>query len=96
MLVVIDGLLVRSEADLHEALARVLDFGPYYGRNLNALWDRLSTDVERPVELVWQHSAASKEAMGAEVFEKISSLLVRVMEQDESFGLEERLTLRFE
>ncbi|MCK6885045.1 barstar family protein [Enterobacter roggenkampii] len=26
-----------------------LDFGPYYGRNLDALWDRLSTDVERPV-----------------------------------------------
>ncbi|EOG8017508.1 barstar family protein [Enterobacter ludwigii] len=27
-----------------------LDFVPYYGRNLDALWDRLSTDVERPVK----------------------------------------------
>jgi ribonuclease inhibitor len=94
--VTIDGSLIRSESDLHDALAGELDFGPYYGRNLDALWDRLSTDVERPVELIWENSGASKAILGVEVFEKISSVLIRVMDQDESFGLDERFTVRFE
>ena len=96
VLVAIDGSLIRSESDLHDCLARELDFGPYYGRNLDALWDRLSTDVERPFEIVWEHSEASKSLMGVEVFERICSVLVRAMDQDESFGLEERFTVRFE
>ena len=45
MLLEIDGCEVRTEADLHILLARALDFGPYYGANLDALWDRLSRDV---------------------------------------------------
>ena len=77
MRVTIHGALIRSESDLHDALADKLDFGPYYGRNLDALWDRLSTDVERPVELVWENSEVSKGLLGAEIFERISSLLIR-------------------
>ncbi|MEV7025641.1 barstar family protein [Kitasatospora sp. NPDC093558] len=82
MRVTVDGLTIRREADLHVLLARELDFGPYYGHNLNALWDRLSTDVERPVELVWQHSEASRAQLGAESFERIAALLERVVRQD--------------
>jgi ribonuclease inhibitor len=96
MRVSIDGSLIKSESDLHEVLSRKLDFGPYYGRNLDALWDRLSMDVERPVELVWEKSEVSKTFLGAEVFNKISSVLIRVMDQDQSFGLNERFTVRFE
>ncbi|MEU3188129.1 barstar family protein [Streptomyces sp. NPDC006923] len=96
MRVTIDGSQIRSESDIHDALSRKLDFGPYYGRNLDALWDRLSADVERPVELIWEHSEASKAALGIEVFERFSSVLIRVMDQDESFGLDERFTVRFE
>ncbi|MEE1784134.1 barstar family protein [Streptomyces sp. SP17BM10] len=96
MRVTIDGPTIRSEADLHALLARELDFGPYYGHNLNALWDRLSTDVERPVELVWRNAEASRAQLGAELFGRVSALLERVVRQDEDFGLRERFTVRFE
>ncbi|MGW2857185.1 barstar family protein, partial [Streptomyces sp. NPDC001215] len=64
MRIEIDGAAIRSESDLHEFLSRALDFGPYYGANLSALWDRLSTDVERPVEIVWKESELSRTALG--------------------------------
>ncbi|MGQ4357915.1 barstar family protein [Streptomyces drozdowiczii] len=54
MRIAIDGTHIGSQADLHRFLAGPLDFGPYYGHNLSALWDRLSRDVERPVEIVWE------------------------------------------
>jgi ribonuclease inhibitor len=94
--VTIDGSQIRCESDLHDFLARELDFGPYYGRNLDALWDCLSADVERPVVLVWEKSEVSRTLLGVEVFERISSVLIRVMDQDDSFGLDERFTVHFE
>jgi ribonuclease inhibitor len=93
--VVIDGKAIRSEADLHDQLAGPLDFGPYYGRNLNALWDRLYRDVEGPVELVWADAAVSEENLGAELFGKIAKLMTDVMESEAGTSLENRFTVRF-
>ncbi|WNG33076.1 barnase inhibitor [Archangium violaceum] len=89
MLVELDGSRIKSERDFHEQLSRKLDFGPYYGRNLDALWDRLSADVERPVKLIWKDAEVSRLALGA-VFDRIVSILRRVEEQDRTFGLAER------
>jgi ribonuclease inhibitor len=96
MRVEIDGTAVRAVSDVHGQLARALDFGPFYGNNLSALWDRLSTDVERPVELVWVNSMASREALGDELFEKVSQVLCEVQDQDAAWGLEQRFTVVFE
>ncbi|MFI5590920.1 barstar family protein [Amycolatopsis sp. NPDC051758] len=95
MRVVIDGKAIRSEADLHDQLAGPLDFGPYYGRNLNALWDRLYRDVERPVELVWADAAVSEEHLGAELFATIAKLMTDVMAGDAEHPAENRFTVRF-
>lgn len=95
MKVEIDGSSIRSGRDLHEFLSRTLDFGPYYGANLSALWDRLSTDVERPVEIVWKQSELSRQVLGEDEFAKFRDLLLRVQAQDESFGLADRLTVKF-
>ena len=95
MRVVIDGKAIRSEADLHDQLAGPLDFGPYYGRNLNALWDRLYRDVERPVELVWADAAVSEENLGAELFATIAKLMTDVMADDAKHPAENRFTVRF-
>jgi len=93
MILEIDGRQIKEEADFHRILAKELDLGPYYGRNLDALWDRLSTDVERPVTLIWHHSAESKANLG-DVFDKIVRVLARTQQQDESFGWDDRF--RFE
>jgi ribonuclease inhibitor len=91
--VTISGELIVSELDLHNALAAALDFGPYYGRNLDALWDRLTTDVERPVRLVWNNSAQSRKNLGDEKFEQIVRLLRDVEAEDVSIGYRDRLSV---
>jgi ribonuclease inhibitor len=90
--VVLDGNRVKSEADLHRELARLLDFGPYYGANLDALWDRLSTDVERPIHLHWLASEASRAVMGSPSFDRIERILQKAAEQDVAFGWADRFT----
>ncbi|WP_079065945.1 barstar family protein [Streptomyces olivochromogenes] len=96
MRVEIDGATIHTESDLHEFLSQALDFGPHYGANLSALWDRLSTDVERPVEIAWKESELSGMALGESKFERIRDLLLRVQSQDESFGWSDRFTVTFE
>ncbi|MFC9055139.1 barstar family protein [Streptomyces anthocyanicus] len=96
MRIEIDGAVIHSERGLHDLLSRTLDFGPYYGANPSALWDRLSTDVERPIEIIWKEAELSKEALGEDEFEKIRDLFLRVQSQDQSFGYSDRFTVTFE
>ena len=72
--------------------ATTRDFGPYYGRNLSALRDRLSTDVERPVHLLWHDAELSRAQLGADLFDRIRRILDDVVAQDEGFGWDERFT----
>jgi ribonuclease inhibitor len=90
MLVEVNGAEVRTALDFHRALERLLDFGPYYGRNLDALWDRLSTDVERPVELIWRDAAVSRRQLGISVFDDLCGVLDRVVEHDAALGRKSR------
>jgi ribonuclease inhibitor len=89
----LDGRRVRSEPEFHAEIARLLDFGPYYGKNLDALWDRVSFDVERPVRLIWTHAGVSRTAMGRGDFEKIVSILRRAEERDRRREDDERFEL---
>ena len=78
----LDGALILSEADFHRQLVPLLDFGPYHGRNLAALWDRLSTDVPRPVHLLWADVNASRTAMGPAAFDAVLRVLNRAVAED--------------
>jgi ribonuclease inhibitor len=94
--VIIPGDAISSELDFHRFLAKELDFGPHYGKNLDALWDRLSTDIERPVHVVWESAELSRQQLGAESFERIASLLKRVEASDVEAGYRERFTVAFQ
>lgn len=96
MEVVLHGDAIRSEHDLHRILAEKLDFGPYYGANLAALWDRLTVDVGRPVRLIWENAAASRAAMGEALFAKVIQLFRDVEQQDRDFGRSEAFTFTIE
>jgi ribonuclease inhibitor len=89
----IQGERVRDEREFHEEIARLLDLGPHYGKNLDALWDRLSADVERPVMLVWSNAAMSQEHMGS-AFDAVVAVLRRVESQDAEENLVQRFTLQ--
>jgi ribonuclease inhibitor len=82
----IDGSLIVTEGDFHREISRAIGFGEYYGKNLDALWDTLSADVERPVMLTWKNANVSRSSLG-DTFDKIVSILARVKAQDERWGL---------
>ena len=88
--VVIDGSRIQVERDFHRMLADRLEFGDSYGYNRAALWDRLSTDVLRPVRVLWQQSATSRANLGEDAFLGLVEILDRVVEQDRALGLTER------
>jgi ribonuclease inhibitor len=70
--------------DFYGEIAGRLRFPDHFGRNLDALWDMLTTDVKGPVELTWEDSEISKKSMGKD-FEKVAALLKEVGEEREDF-----------
>lgn len=86
---IINGKLIKTEDDFHKTIAELLDFGPYYGNNLDALWDRLSTDIERPLKIIWNDSEVSKKNL-REIYDTIINLFQMVKQQDQEWGLEQQ------
>ncbi|WP_374334309.1 barstar family protein [Leeia sp.] len=97
MIIEIDGLNIFSEMDFHRAISQGLNLSSYYGNNLDALWDILSTDIERPVLLIWNHSSISKNSMPDD-FDKIITVLRKIEHQDAQWNLPEteRFILKLE
>lgn len=85
----LDGACVLYEKEFHSIISLSLNFGPYYGKNLDALWDRLSTDIERPVKIIWLNSDLSRGGLG-NYFDKIIEVFERVKLQDLNFNWEEK------
>lgn len=85
----LDGMRILSEKEFHSITSALLKFGPYYGKNLDALWDRLSTDVERPVKIIWLNSELSRLRLGS-YFDKIIAIFERVKLQDLNSNWEEK------
>lgn len=88
----INLLNVKSAGEFHSVLAHQLDFGPYYGKNLSALWDVMTTDVERPLTIVFRNADHCRATLGEE-YEKIMSVFRKVAERDAGKPAESRLTI---
>lgn len=95
MRVEIDGSEIKSDADFHAALISALPIPTFYGRNLDALWDVLTSMLERPVLLVWKRSAASRAAM-PERFERIVDVLREAEKRDREAERKDRFELLLE
>jgi ribonuclease inhibitor len=72
--IIFDTSHVENMDQLHAELARCLDFPAHYGRNLDALYDCLSGEMELPVKLIWRHYDATQAKLGADV-EKFLAVL---------------------
>ena len=93
---VLEGKRIRSALDVHLQLEKLLDLPSYYGRNVHALWDVMTGNVERPLLLIWKDSALSRQALGEE-FDQIVTVFERVQQQDARHpDPEDRFTLRLE
>ncbi|MGC2063919.1 MAG: barstar family protein [Thermodesulfovibrionales bacterium] len=60
----LNGSAIHSLDDLYDQLSRQLSLPEHFGRNLDALLDVLSTDIEGPFEIVWKKADESKKKMG--------------------------------
>ena len=82
MIVEINGCEIRAENDFHTFITNVFDVGGYYGENLDALFDLLSRDIERPLTIIWSRSDLSKQSIGEDDFNQIISTFDAVRESD--------------
>ncbi len=82
----IAGRSVHSLDELYDEIARQLPLPDYFGRNLDALWDVLSTDIEGPVEMVWGDAEHSKRSMGKD-YERVVFLLRDLTAEREDFRI---------
>lgn len=82
----LNGRVIRSLDDLYERLADRLALPAHFGRNLDALWDALSTDVEGPFEIVWKDASESKKTMGRD-YNRIIKLFKELVKERGDFRL---------
>jgi len=83
---VLNGAKIQSLNDFYDEIARMLSLPEYFGRNLDALADVLSTDVAGPFEIVWASSSLSKKTLKKD-YSKIATVLKRVSRQRDDFRI---------
>ncbi len=60
----INGKNIKTIDDVYDQLASQLEFPNHFGRNLDALYDVLTTDIPGPLKIVWHHPGASRSVLG--------------------------------
>ncbi|GGP27476.1 barstar family protein [Silvimonas amylolytica] len=55
---------IQSLDDVYDQFAAQLALPDYFGRNLDALYDVLSAEVQGPLKIIWQDAGAAASAMG--------------------------------
>lgn len=80
---------ICSLARFYDELARQLDFPPHFGRNLDALWDVLTGDVEGPFEIVWEDAEQARSHLGKD-YDRLVALLDDVAAEREDFTFTRR------
>ncbi len=66
---------IRSLDDIYRQLAEQTDLPEHFGRNLDALYDVLTGDLEGPLMIVWRRHTASEALLGAEKYRALLALL---------------------
>lgn len=82
----LNGRVIRSLDDFYDQISGRLALPEHFGRNLDALWDVLSTDVEGPFEIVWKNADDSKKSMD-KAFDRVVKLLQELEEERDDFKL---------
>jgi len=80
----LSGKTVRSLNVFYDEITRQLAFPEHFGRNLDALWDVLTTDIEGPFEVVWKDPDSSRLEMGRD-FDRILAVLKDVEKARKDF-----------
>ncbi len=82
----LDGNKIGSLADFYDRISSLMKLPAHFGRNLDALWDVLATDIEGPFEINWTHADNSRKLMGKD-FDRVVKLLRELEEERDDFEL---------
>ena len=82
----LNGNAIRSLDDFYDRISTLKDMPEFFGRNLDALWDVLSIDIEGPFEIIWKKAEASKKLMGKD-FDRVVKLLRDLEKERDDFKL---------
>jgi ribonuclease inhibitor len=78
---------VTSLSSFYDQIAFAFDFPEHFGKNMDALWDVL-TEVEGPLELIWEKPGVSRDALGEDYWLLLEIIADAVAERDDfSFTL---------
>ena len=80
----LQGKNLTSLDQLYDELARQLEFPAYFGRNLDALWDLLTTDIPGPIRIRIKQPKTAQNRLG-EDFNRLYDLLKEVEEERDDF-----------
>lgn len=75
---------IHTLAGFYDELTRQLAFPVHFGRNLDALWDVLTSEVEGPFEIIWEGMDMARDGLGAD-FDRLVALLDEVAAEREDF-----------
>lgn len=83
----LNGRTLGSLDDLYDQLSQKLSLPDPFGRNLDALWDVLTTEVPGPFKIVWKRAGLSKKSMGRD-FNRAVKLLRDLEKERDDFQLQ--------
>ena len=63
--IIIEGALIASREELHKVFKEALDLPEHYGKNLDALWDMLTGDIDLPIRIIWRDYNTTEENIGS-------------------------------
>ncbi|MEG2291183.1 MAG: barstar family protein [Clostridium sp.] len=61
---ILNGNDFTTKEMVHKILKETLELPSYYGENLDALWDCLTTEIEVPIKITWNNFDESKKYLG--------------------------------
>jgi len=73
----------RTRTEVIDAIARALDAPSWFGGNLDALFDLLTTDAQGPIEIVWEVDEEARRALGGDFEALRACLLEAARERDD-------------
>ncbi|MFV9473086.1 barstar family protein [Advenella sp. RU8] len=73
--------------EVYDLLQLHLKLPPYFGRNLDALYDSLSADVKGPFKIVWLDHANSADALGEIYYEGLIDIFRAVADERDDVEL---------
>lgn len=80
--VLIDGKEIKNRDQLHSHMAKQLKFPTYYGKNLDALYDVLSTDFSGSTVIKFKHLNILKAKLGTDYVEALVQTIMDAAEDN--------------